>query len=120
MRVIHFTAYAKGYVSKITLTGNGSVYVNKVHHPQASWSISGENEEDLNITFSYIPDNAGYLHEFKLIDSESGLYHLMTKGGDSVPNEWHKHRLILIRNRSISARNLVTHPEHYGASSSDA
>ena len=99
MRVVHFTAYAKGSVSKIKLIGNGGVYVNKVHHPQASWSISGENEEDLKITFSYIPDIAGYLHEFKLIDSESGLYEFVTEGGDSVPNQRHE-RPILIRNRT--------------------
>ena len=111
MRVIHFTAYAKGSVSKIKLCGSGGVYINKVHHPQASWSISGENEEDLKITFSYIPDISGYLHEFKLIDSESGLYELVTKGGDSVPNQWHKHRLILIRNRTTRrALILVTQP----------
>ena len=120
MRVIHFTAYAKGSVREIKLSGNGGVYVNKAHRPQASRSISGENEEDLKITFSYIPDIAGYLHEFKLIDSESGLYEPVTQGGDSVPNKWHKHRLILIKSKTTSTPILVTHPKHYGASNTDA
>ena len=99
MRVIHFTAYAKGTVSKIKLTSGGGVYVNKVHRPQASWSISGENEEALKITFTFLPDIAVFFHEFKLIDSESGLYEFVTEGGDSVPNQRHE-RPILIRNRT--------------------
>ena len=111
MRVIHFTAYAKGTVSKIKLTSGGGVYVNKVHRPQASWSISGENEEALKITFTFLPDIAVFFHEFKLIDSESGLYEFVTKGGDSVPNHWNKHRLLLIRNRTSNrALMLVTRP----------
>ena len=101
------------------LTGDGTVYLNNRMHPEASWSISGDDEEHLSITYSYKPDQAGYLHEFKLIDADSGLYELITKNGDSIPNKWHKHRLILIRNRTISARILVTHPEHYGIGPSE-
>ena len=106
MRVIWCTLYAKGHVSKMKLAGDGKVYLNKVKMFDASWSISGNDEEYLSITYSYNPDKAGYLHEFKLIDADSGLYHLITKNGYSVPNKWHTQPLLLIRYRTISAQIL--------------
>ena len=89
------------------LTGDGKVYLNNRMCSEASWSISG-NEKDLSITYSYNPDKAGYLHEFKLIDADSGLYHLITKNGYSVPNKWHTQPLLLIRYRTISAQNSLS------------
>ena len=105
MQVRRYTLYANGHCDKMKLTGDGKdgkVYLNNKICSSASWFFTGSNEEYLSITYSHNPDKAGHLHEFKLIDAESGLYHLITKNGIIR----HPHRLLLIRNRTIVARIL--------------
>ena len=96
MRVINCTVWAKGYVSKFRLTGDGSVYKDNVKHPLASWSH--EVEEIITITFSWRPEISGCCHVFQLIDKESAMYELKAKNGDRIPNAGHTHRSILIKN----------------------
>ena len=94
MRVLRCTIYAKGYVSKLRLNGDGKLEVNGAKHSFSSWTC---DDESITITYAWSRE-AGYTHIFKLIDEESQMFELETKNGYWIPNPWHTHRSILILN----------------------